>query len=386
MLRRCVGCVTIHGMKTTPEIEAAVIAAYQNNLGAKRISRILPVSPGTVLNIVKRHGIQVRPLGCAPTHALNEDYFRDIDTEEKAYWLGFIAADGCVSTARGAICPNRFSLGLAESDAAHLEAFRHAIGYAGAITVARKRRRATGRETSVAVLAVGRERFVSHLVAHGIGPRKTYSLTPPGDDVPAKLKRHWWRGIVDGDGSLSAEKNRRDRCLSWRVSLCGTRAVIDGFAAFVREHADITPYFENKGVVWTATYSGVQYPQIVARLLYADATVYLPRKKVVADGLLAATPKKPRFLTLGGEVCSIKQTAATHGVCPGTIRGRVRAGMSLEEAVMTDNKNPRRLLTFEGETLTVNEWSRRLGINHQTIHERLKRGDSPERAFRPVGS
>ena len=29
-------------------------------------------------------------------HNLNKEYFKNIDTEEKAYWLGFIAADGCV--------------------------------------------------------------------------------------------------------------------------------------------------------------------------------------------------------------------------------------------------------------------------------------------------
>ena len=29
-------------------------------------------------------------------HNLNKDYFKNIDNEEKAYWLGFIAADGCI--------------------------------------------------------------------------------------------------------------------------------------------------------------------------------------------------------------------------------------------------------------------------------------------------
>lgn len=46
-------------------------------------------------------------------YAVNQDYFATIDTEEKAYWLGFIAADGCVSRAGKGF---RFQMGLAARD------------------------------------------------------------------------------------------------------------------------------------------------------------------------------------------------------------------------------------------------------------------------------
>ena len=49
--------------------------------------------------------------------------FEIIDTEEKAYWLGFLYADGSVSST-----DNRIELGLAEKDLNHIEKFKEFIG------------------------------------------------------------------------------------------------------------------------------------------------------------------------------------------------------------------------------------------------------------------
>ena len=49
--------------------------------------------------------------------------FETIDTEEKAYWLGFLYADGSVSSNE-----DKIELGLAEQDMHHIEKFRDFIG------------------------------------------------------------------------------------------------------------------------------------------------------------------------------------------------------------------------------------------------------------------
>ena len=48
------------------------------------------------------------------------NYFENIDTEEKAYWLGFLYADGCVT-------PNTVRVELQASDKKHIEKFREAV-------------------------------------------------------------------------------------------------------------------------------------------------------------------------------------------------------------------------------------------------------------------
>ena len=52
--------------------------------------------------------------------SLNENYFESIDTEHKAYWLGFMLADGCVNKSR-----DRIELSLKEEDYDHLVKFKN---------------------------------------------------------------------------------------------------------------------------------------------------------------------------------------------------------------------------------------------------------------------
>jgi hypothetical protein len=47
---------------------------------------------GRIKKTLKNNGIVVS----LRKVSLNVDYFKNIDSNEKAYWLGFIAADGCI--------------------------------------------------------------------------------------------------------------------------------------------------------------------------------------------------------------------------------------------------------------------------------------------------
>lgn len=50
-------------------------------------------------------------------YKINENYFENIDNKNKAYWLGFIAADGNVYG-------NKLSIELNSKDEGHLKIFR----------------------------------------------------------------------------------------------------------------------------------------------------------------------------------------------------------------------------------------------------------------------
>ena len=75
-------------------------------------------------------GEEVQPRRSKSRYSLNERYFDDIDTENKAYWLGFIAADGCVVTKKGR---RHLYIELSNKDRCHIEEFRKDIEFNGPI-------------------------------------------------------------------------------------------------------------------------------------------------------------------------------------------------------------------------------------------------------------
>jgi hypothetical protein len=116
---------------------------------------------------------------------LIEDYFDEVDTTEKAYWLGFLYADGNVSQ-------NGYSMALklALKDEERIDAFGAAIGADGI-----KYYRAQGQ----VALHVGRKRFCDGLVKQGCGPAKTTDIRLPQFSSDA-LDLAFLLGYFDGDG------------------------------------------------------------------------------------------------------------------------------------------------------------------------------------------
>ncbi len=125
----------------------------------------------------------------------NEDYFKTINTPEKAYWLGFIAADGCVCRTEGRY---RTRIGLSKKDENHIEKFKKAIRSNHKLYFYKKE--------SVHLCIYSRRMFFD-LNNKGIVPRKSLILEYP-DNLSKELNRHFIRGYFDGDGCISLNKKR----------------------------------------------------------------------------------------------------------------------------------------------------------------------------------
>ena len=111
-----------------------------------------------------------------------------INTEEKAYWLGFLYADGYVG-----LTDNRVELTLQLSDVNHIEKFKTFLNSDCKISTNSYRSR----------LSIKDEKIKKDLINLGCTPQKSLILKFPTDDkVPKELIRHFIRGYFDGDGSL----------------------------------------------------------------------------------------------------------------------------------------------------------------------------------------
>jgi transposase len=158
----------------TPEKEYEIVGLYQQGYSSEKIASMYGVNGQTVLNILERHGINRRERNKIPRlYNLNIHAFDAIDTEEAAYWLGFIAADGSIKR-EGVL-----RIGLAECDRGHLFKFTAWISSDRPVYEMVNNH---GRPT--VHIEIGSTHICNALATYGIMPRKTYELKPLPDLPP----------------------------------------------------------------------------------------------------------------------------------------------------------------------------------------------------------
>ena len=144
----------------------------------------------------------------------NQYIFDEIDSEEKAYWLGFIYADGYISCNKEKIKNHYgFELSLKLSDKEHLEKFSKFIEYNNLVKCDNYRARC----------AFSNKHLWTVLNDYGCTPRKSLTLEFPNENIfkSKDLIRHFIRGYFDGDGCISYHK--RKEIISSSVSIIGTK-------------------------------------------------------------------------------------------------------------------------------------------------------------------
>ena len=135
---------------------------------------------------------------------LKHDFFKIIDSEEKAYFLGLLYADGYNYT-KG---KSKFvSLRLMEKDKDILEKFNLCIGNPYNLSFYKKRQQ---QHSNVIGLQINSKTFCDYLEKMGCPQTKTSILKFPKEkQVPSHLVSHFIRGCFDGDGSVWEGKRYR---------------------------------------------------------------------------------------------------------------------------------------------------------------------------------
>ena len=230
----------------------------------KEIAKKLKVSRATVQRTLKKLGINT------PNYhnALKFDntVFDSIDSEEKAYWLGFLYADGNVSSTI-----NNVELSLSITDINHLEKYRAFLKNESSVKIGKIM--CNNKEFQRCRLTVTNKHFKEQLIRLGCIPNKSLQLVFPisifTDD---SLKYHFIRGYVDGDGSITFTQSGK-----LRLDIIGTEQ-------FLLSIKEIFPEFSKlkKDKRWkhNTYYINCAYDNAnkVLTKLYKDSTVYLQRK------------------------------------------------------------------------------------------------------------
>lgn len=201
-------------------------------------------------------------------YCYNENIFENIDTEEKAYWLGFLYADGYVRTSgKGGIV----QLSLGEKDLIQLERFKKFLNSNNKI----KKNISTlnGKNHISYKIVISSLKMANDLTKLGCFENKSLDLKFPTEkQVPNEYIHHFMRGYFDGDGCIAGIKSKS-------FSVIGTDMFLKEYQLKLIEELGLNKTkFSKCGQAFTLRYGGNIQVAKIKNFLYREASVYLERK------------------------------------------------------------------------------------------------------------
>lgn len=194
---------------------------------------------------------------------VDENFFENIDTEEKAYWLGFMYADGCVNTSR-----ESFELSLKEEDYDHIVKFKKSLHSEHNIG---KKKKYTKDKCYISYrLCIRNKKMKQDLIKHGCVPKKTKVLTFP--ELRDDLIIHFIRGYVDGDGCITSHKTSKIS-----LEILGTYEFLSAIRNYFKLDSDKYIYSFSHSDIERLIITGQKAFNIIERM-YKDSTISLDRK------------------------------------------------------------------------------------------------------------
>jgi len=228
--------------------------------------------------------IRDRPTDHGIDYKLDEDFFEVLDTEAKAYWFGFILADGSVRVLKNG--GHQLYVELQSQDRNHLQKFLDAIN-SNHLIFDRQRR-----GLNHSFIRINSKKMVNDLINKGCVVRKTYvGYLQNNIFLNNELKFHFLRGYIDGDGHISKKGYRitipiKSEQLLLDIVKLIVSLDIDCKFKLKKQYSDFSGYYSEKRMfeMFVLTISLKENVIKLINNIYVNATIYLDRKyNIVVD-------------------------------------------------------------------------------------------------------
>ena len=259
------------GVPISDELKESIISYYKNNIVTivdvcKKFNLCAP----TISKILK--GIKKYSKSELYNPQLNQNYFENIDSEDKAYYLGLIITDGNVYKDKGSGRQASISIYLSSPDEYLLEKFKQILKTNTSL-VKDNRREKPGYS-----IAIRSDKIADDLSKLGIIPNKTFQTFLP--QVQEEFMPALIRGILDGDGSIRFSKYK-NKYLHY-ISFCGTHQLMVDISNYLYKTLKLNTKpnvydYKNKGL---SEIKITRYDDIikVGDWIYTDSTIKMYRK------------------------------------------------------------------------------------------------------------
>lgn len=215
----------------------------------------------------------------------NHSYFESIDTEDKAYFLGFLYADGSIVTNKR----NSLYLKIHPKDEHILKDFIKCID--GEMKIWKQKNR------DICQILISGKKIIQDLIRHGLHQNKTFSLKYP--DIPIELERHFIRGYFDGDGCIRIKKDKRDgkeigdmRFVGGSIEMLNSINERMNFLFGTKKNSLYGPKDKNYKFLGWASMTDIEN---IYDGFYEDSNFYLHRKKETFDKVIDIIKDKKKY-------------------------------------------------------------------------------------------
>ena len=254
----------------------------------------------SISNIAKKYGVYRRTLTKDLKQKYNLDvlqdgkkqiddhYFDIINSAEKAYWLGFLYADGYNNE------DGKIELALQKEDLSHIEKFKKAIQSKHKISYKPK--------VQAYRISINSKSMSKALAYHGCVNHKSYVMDIPMT-ISSQYLSHFIRGYFDGDGSVfsyitnSVHCGRRYKYKKWGANIIATLPFCEKLQELFLEELDykchIHQSYKTDCMYYICFYRKTALKSFY-EYMYSGATIWMPRKKQKWEDFLSACDEVTR--------------------------------------------------------------------------------------------
>ena len=298
--------------------EPKIIELYQGGMSANEIAEKYNVQHTLILRYLKLNNIERRDASeCHRIYEINEDFFDVINTQEKAYFLGFLYADGCNSKDG-----KHFGIDVETSDRDILEKFSRLIWKENPLSHIRDTirtrsiRGAKEKDYYSSLLNVHSKHMCTKLTELGCVQAKSLILKFPKWLKDPELQRHFIRGHYDGDGGVHISDIRKSAVTTKITStkeFCGSvRDII--FEQTGIKFGEPSLVSKEKHNTYIIGMSGARQIESFLNWLYKDATIYLDRKYNLYLGLIEKNKETQELIKAGTQGYSYRYLVGPDGL------------------------------------------------------------------------
>ena len=234
------------------------------------------VSKTVISRVLKENQITYRN----DNHKYKANYriFENIDNKEKAYWLGFFAADGYVYQRSKNNSGNFCGINISRKDREHLEKLRKFMD-SNVKIIDHIQTEGFSNNTPMSKIIFNSNEMVSDLINKGVVPRKSLILEPP------KIKEEFYLpyilGYFDGDGSIFQTKNKE-----FGINFIGTKETLEWIKRTLKMNNPLEQKNNANGNNYYIRCGGIQKPYFIMKQLYDSCpSIYLERKHTIYKNL-----------------------------------------------------------------------------------------------------